>query len=62
MPLGTEVGLGRGHIVLDEDPARLPRKGGIAPNFRPVSIVAKRLDGSRYHMVRRWTLAQATLS
>ena len=26
MPLGTEVGLGSGHIVLDGDPA-LPQKG-----------------------------------
>jgi len=27
MPLGTEVGLGPGHIVLDGDPAPLPIKG-----------------------------------
>jgi len=49
MPLGTEVGLGPGDIVLDEDPAPPPRKGGRAllPNFRPMSILAKRLDGSR---------------
>jgi len=26
MKLGTETGLGRGHIVLDEDPASLPQK------------------------------------
>ena len=26
MALGTEVGLGPGHIVLDEDPAPLPKK------------------------------------
>jgi len=46
MPLGMEVGLGRGHTVLDGDPAPppLPRKGG--PNFRPMSIVTKRLDVS----------------
>jgi len=30
MPLGTEVGLGPGHIVLDGDPAS-PRKMGTAP-------------------------------
>jgi len=31
-----------------------PQKGGTAPpNFRPMSIVAKRLDGSRCHLVRR---------
>jgi len=61
MPLGMEVGLGPGHIVLDGDTAPLPRKGGTAPNFRPVSIVAKRLDGSKCHLVRRCALAQATL-
>jgi len=47
MALGTLVGLGPGHIVLDGDPAPLLGKGGTAPNFRPMSIVAKRLDGSR---------------
>ena len=48
MALGTEVGLGPGHIVLDGDPATpLPaKKGGGAepPNLRPISIVAKRPD------------------
>jgi len=37
MTLGMEVGLGPGHIVLDEDPALPPQKGGggtAAPNFR----------------------------
>jgi len=28
MPLGTEVGLGPDHIVLDGDPATLPEKNG----------------------------------
>ena len=41
MPLGTEVGLGSDDIVLDGDPAH-PQKG-THPNFRPMSIVAKRL-------------------
>jgi len=46
MKLGTEVGLGPFHIVLDGDPARLPKKGAQQPfNFRPMSILAKRLDG-----------------
>ena len=36
----------------------LPHKG---PNFRPISIVAKRLDASRCHLVRRWASAYATL-
>jgi len=100
MPLGTEVGLGPGHIVLDGDPAPLPKRGQSSPsicgpflfwpngwihqdatwyegrpqprrlcvrcgpspspqkgtgptNFRPTSIVAKRLDASRYHLVWR---------
>jgi len=41
MPLGTEVGLGPGHIVLDGNPAP-PKKGGTPRNRRPMSIVAKR--------------------
>ena len=52
MALGTEVDLGPGHVVLDTDLAPLPKKGQ-SPNFRPLSIVAKRLDGSRWHLVRR---------
>ena len=45
MPLGTEVGLGPDHIVLDGDTATLPEKMGTAPpNFRSMSVVAKRLD------------------
>jgi len=51
MPLGTEVGLGLGHIVLDEDSAP-PTKGHSTPTFRPMSIVARRLDGPRCHFVR----------
>ena len=45
MPLGMELGLGPGHIVLDWDPATLLRKGRTAPNFQTMSIVAKRPDG-----------------
>ena len=52
MPLGVEVGLGRGHIMLDEDPAPLPKRGQ-SPNFRAISIVAQRLDASRCHLVWR---------
>jgi len=50
--LGIDAGLGPGHIVLNGGPS-FPQKRGTAPNFRPMSIVAKRLDGSRYHLVRR---------
>jgi len=51
MPLGMEVGLDPGDFVLDWDPAPLPRKGAETPiYFRPMSIAAKRLDGSRLHL------------
>jgi len=47
--IGTEVGLGPDDIVLDRDPAPPPQKGHRSPlpNFRPISIVAKRpaVDG-----------------
>jgi len=62
MPLGVEVGRGPGHFVLDGDPAPLP-KGGRAPfpsNFRPMFIVAKGMDGSRWHLAWRWALVHAT--
>jgi len=50
MAHGMDVGLGSGHIVLDRDPAPPPKKGqSPPPNFRPISIVAKRLNGSRCH-------------
>jgi len=39
MPLGTEVDLGSGHIVLDGVPA-LRKSCTEAPSFRPTSIVA----------------------
>ena len=53
MKLGMQVGLGPGDIVLDGDPAPPPKKGSGAPNFRPMFIVAKRLDGSRSYLARR---------
>ena len=46
MTLGMEVGLSQGDFLLDGDPA-LP-----SPK-RPISIVAKRLDASRCHLVWR---------
>jgi len=33
MKLGVQVGLGRGHIVLDEEPAHAPPQRGTAPQF-----------------------------
>jgi len=53
-PFGMEVSLSLGNIVLDGDPALLPLKGhSLFPNFWPMSIVAKWLDGLRYHLVWR---------
>jgi len=52
MKLGMEVGLGPGHIVLDRDTAPTQEKG-TALNFRTTTVLAKRLYGSRCHMVRR---------
>ena len=42
MKLGMEVSLGSGHILLDGDPACPPKVHSPHPNFRPMSIVAKR--------------------
>jgi len=54
MPLGTKVGLSPGDSVLYGDPAPSPQRGwSLLPNFRPISIVAKRLDASRCHLVWR---------
>ena len=54
MPLGTEVGFGPADIVLDGDLAPPPQKGTQQPpTFRPMSIVAKRLDGPRFHLIWR---------
>jgi len=52
MQFAMEVGLGLGHIVLDGDRALRP-KMGTAPNFWPISVGAKQLDGSRRHLVGR---------
>jgi len=52
MPFGVKVGLGPGHFVLDGDPTP-PKRPQPPPNFRRMSIVAKRLDGSICHLVRR---------
>jgi len=62
--LVTDVGLSLGDFVLDGDPPPTPQKRGgrsSLPNFQPMSIVDKRLDGSRRHLARRWAVVQATL-
>jgi len=52
--LGMELGLGPGDFVLDGDPDPFPKRVSerLLPNFPPISIVAKRLDASRCHLVR----------
>jgi len=51
MPLAREVDLGSGHIVLHGDSAPCPMEH--RPNFRPMCVVTKRLDGSIWHLVGR---------
>jgi len=51
--LGMQVGLAHGHIVLDGDPGPPPSKGKALPNFQPISVVAKWLNGSRCYLVGR---------
>ena len=50
IPLGTEIGLGPGDI---NGTQLLPTKRGKSPQFLAHVYVAKRLDGSRCHLVRR---------
>jgi len=40
---------------------QLPQKGGTPLNFRPMSVMAKRMDGSRCHLVQRYAFAQANV-
>jgi len=53
MKLGMRVDIGPGHIVLDGDPSPPPQEEGRAPNFRPMSVVAKWLHALRCHLVSR---------
>ena len=53
MSLAMEVGLGPGDFVLDGDQDPPAQKGGRAPNFRPMFIAAKRLDGRSWYLARR---------
>jgi len=52
MSLVREIDVGPRDIVLDGDPAPT-KKGHSTPTFLPMSIVAKLLDASRCHLVRR---------
>jgi len=38
MPLGTEVGLSPGHIMLDRDPWSSSQKRGTDPDIWPMSV------------------------
>ena len=50
--LGMEVGLSPGDFVLDGDPVPFPKRGrSPIHNYRPISIVAKRLHASKCHLV-----------
>ena len=53
VPLGMEVGLGPGDFVLMGIQLPSPKRGQ-SPYFRLMSIVAKRLDVSRCHLVCRY--------
>jgi len=54
MPLCMDVGADPSDIVLDGDPALFSPKMGLSrPNFRPIFIVAKQLDGSRSYLAWR---------
>jgi len=59
MKLGTQVGLGPSHIVLDGDPAPLPHRGN--PQFSAHICCGQMADGSRCHLVERSASTQATL-
>jgi len=53
MSLGMELDLGPGDFVLYRNPAPLPKKGAEPPNFLPMFIGGKPLDGSRWYLERR---------
>ena len=62
MKLAMQVDLSHGHIVLDVDPAPLPQKGhGPSPNFRPISVEDKWLDGIKMPLGTDVGLGLATL-
>jgi len=54
MNFGMQVGLGPGDFVMDGYPATPTKEGTpTPPNYWPMFIVAKRLDGWRHHLVRK---------
>jgi len=60
--LGMVVDLSTADFLLDGEPAlSLKRDRNPLPNFRSISIVAKRLDASRCHLVWMYASVQGTL-
>jgi len=55
MKLGTQVGLGPWPLCIRWRPSSPPQRG-TAPVFRPISVVAKWLDGLRCHLAWRYQL------
>jgi len=54
------VGLGPGHIVYG-DPALPPKKRAAAPDFRPMSVVAKRPDWIKMPLGREVNLGPGNI-
>jgi len=52
MPLGTEIGLGSGHIALDGDPTP-SSEGAQLSIFDPCMLWPKWQDGSRCYLIGR---------
>jgi len=54
MVVSIDVGLSPVDVMLDGDPALLSkRERSPLPNFRPIYVVAKRLNASSCHLVQR---------
>jgi len=64
MPLGRIVGLGPGDIVIWGPSSPSPKRRTAAPTFRPMSVVANVLDGSRCHWYggRPWPRPHCVIS
>ena len=64
IPVGTEVGLCRDHIVLDGDPVPHQKKqrSQQPPTFRPKSLLAKRSPFSELQLVRSCCTAHGRVS
>jgi len=60
MKLGTEVGLGAGHIVLDDDTAP-PKKKGHCPQFLAHVCCGKTAGWTKVKLGMEIDLGQATL-